>query len=682
MTPRARGGKNSSTKRGVPMRVVGIGASAGGLEAIRSILQALPASTGMAYIVVQHLDPEHKSMLVELLERTTQMPTIAIEDGVSMEPDHVYVIPENADVTVEDGVLRLQPRPRASGAHEPFNLLLTSMASALGERAVGVVLSGSDRDGLVGMAAIREGGGVVLAQDPSTAQYPSMPQHVIKAGLADAILSPEGIAERLASLTDAPNQPGARPKPALSPGRVAPEEPSSPRLLALAEGILPIADERAAVIVDKALGVRGFHGDVARFVTIPVGPATLDLARMAPPEVVLELRRMVDDAGKSGLRSASTVVATLGEVPTKVSVEVVPMTGEADCFYLVVFGEAESHEAAAVGDADVEPAQLGAARELAAVRLQLRDLLEEKGAITEELQSSVEESQSVNEELQTAKEELQSTNEELITVNDELQDRNTELIALNSDLTSLLMSVDIPIVVLGKDLEIRRFTPAAQKVLSVIPGDVGRPITDLRLKIDASDLPLTLRRVFESGEPHEQEVRDEDGHWYVLKVRVFRTDDGEAGGAVISLLGIDETKRASQEVDAALAFADAIFDTVREPLVVLDSGMRVSQANSAFYKAFRVSKRDTEGKQLAELGAGQWDLQALDDLLRMVSTEDTVFQDFRVTYRFPKIGSRTMLLNARRVVRPELGVHFVLLAMEDVTGREGADAPPSSPGSR
>src|SRR5438445_448798 len=146
---------------------------------------------------------------------------------------------------------------------------------------------------------------------------------------------------------------------------------------------------------------------------------------------------------------------------------------------------------------------------------------EELRSANEEKQSSNEELQSINEEMETAKEELQSTNEELTTVNEELQNRNDELSQLNNDLNNLLSSVNIPIVMLGNDLRIRRFTPLAEKIMNLIPGDVGRPITDIKSNLKSRDLKQSIAKVIETLEIHESQTEDTQGKLYSMRIRPY-----------------------------------------------------------------------------------------------------------------------------------------------------------------
>ena len=192
-------------------------------------------------------------------------------------------------------------------------------------------------------------------------------------------------------------------------------------------------------------------------------------------------------------------------------------------------------------------------RELAASRDYLQSIIQELEAANEELQSaneeilsSNEELQSTNEELDTAKEELQSTNEELTTVNDELQNRNDELSQVNSDLSNLLSSVNIPIVMLGNDLRVRRFTPVTEKVMNLIPTDIGRPITDIKSNLRAVDLRALVSRVMESLEIHESAVEDTSGRWYSMRIRPYRTMDNRIDGVVMVLIDLDSRRTRQQ----------------------------------------------------------------------------------------------------------------------------------------
>ena len=183
-----------------------------------------------------------------------------------------------------------------------------------------------------------------------------------------------------------------------------------------------------------------------------------------------------------------------------------------------------------------------ASEELQSTNEELETTNEELQSTIEELETTNEELQSTNEELETAKEELQSTNEELTTVNEELQNRNDELSKVNSDLSNLLSSVNIPIIMLGNDLRIRRFTPMAEKVMNLIPGDIGRPITDIKANVKTPDLKQAIQRVIDSLEIQEFRVEDNDGRWYSMRIRPYRTIDNKIDGVVMIFLDIDSRR--------------------------------------------------------------------------------------------------------------------------------------------
>jgi two-component system CheB/CheR fusion protein len=179
--------------------VVGIGASAGGLDAFKKLLKAIPDDSGMAYVLVQHLDPTHESMLPELLQKVTKIPVLEIADDIKVLPNHIYVIPSNKMMVATDGVLQLSPRPKTSKTERnlPIDLFFTSLAEVHREHAIGVVLSGTATDGTLGLKAIKDQGGITFAQDEASAAYGSMPQNAAAAGVVDYILPPEMIPQKL-----------------------------------------------------------------------------------------------------------------------------------------------------------------------------------------------------------------------------------------------------------------------------------------------------------------------------------------------------------------------------------------------------------------------------------------------------------------------------------------------------
>jgi two-component system, chemotaxis family, CheB/CheR fusion protein len=177
--------------------VVAIGASAGGLEAYTELFRALPVDAGMAFVVLQHLDPNHPSMLSEIIAKSTKLPVEEVKASQTIQPDHVYVIPPNAFITISAGVFSLTPRTKELGQHLAVNHFMRSLAGSRGTRAIGVILSGTGSDGTLGLESIKGEGGITFAQTPSSAKYGGMPQSAIDSGCVDFVLPPKEIAEEL-----------------------------------------------------------------------------------------------------------------------------------------------------------------------------------------------------------------------------------------------------------------------------------------------------------------------------------------------------------------------------------------------------------------------------------------------------------------------------------------------------
>jgi two-component system CheB/CheR fusion protein len=183
--------------------IVGVGASAGGLEAFRELLANLPTDTGMGFVLVQHLDPQHESALTTILQRATPLPLQEVTNKLPVEPNHVYVIPPNTDLSITAGVLTLRPRAKDRTPARSIDGFFEALAEDRHERAIGVILSGTASDGTLGLEAIKAEGGITFAQDDS-AKYESMPRSAVAAGCVDYVLSPKGIATELARIARHP----------------------------------------------------------------------------------------------------------------------------------------------------------------------------------------------------------------------------------------------------------------------------------------------------------------------------------------------------------------------------------------------------------------------------------------------------------------------------------------------
>jgi two-component system CheB/CheR fusion protein len=435
----------------------------------------------------------------------------------------------------------------------------------------------------------------------------------------------------------------------------------------------------AGVITDDRLHVIQVRGDTGAFLQLPPGDPTTDLTRLVRPGLLAPLRAAVRKArhDKAPVVEAGLSVRDDGHT-REVDLRVLPIrdpNGKEQC-WLILFEEPRAKAGArAKAKAAIVPKSnrdnetiLHLEQELRATRDYLQSIIESQEAATEELRSANEEAQATNEELDTAKEELQASNEELNTVNDELRARNLEQGTLNSDLRKLLESINIPLVMVGKNLQIRWFTPSMEPLLNLLPTDQGRPITDLH----SAAIP-NFRDLLQGALAGEQnkniEMQSPSGRWLSLRILPYRGLDNSIEGAIATLVDIDDLKRARD-------FAEAVVATVREPLLVLDAGLRVRTANQAFYGLFHIESRDVAGHQIYHIKGLHWDIPRLRDLLENILPRQSVMMDFELEQTYPGIGLRTLLLHAREI-RQSDGERMILLAVNDITAARSGEAPAS-----
>ncbi|HTP30114.1 MAG TPA: chemotaxis protein CheB [Anaeromyxobacteraceae bacterium] len=833
--------------------IVGIGASAGGLEALEAFLKNVPDRSGMAFVVIQHLDPTHKGAMVELLQRTTRMPVIQVEDNLKVVPDRVYVIPPNKDMSIYRGTLHLLPQAAPRGLNLPIDCFFRSLASDQQERSIGVILSGMGSDGTLGLRAIKEKAGAGFVQSLSSAKFDGMPSSAMEAGLADVVAPVEELPAKILAyrehapyisqpyvpsleqaqsaldkvlillrmhtgndfslykkstvyrrverrmglrqidkianyvryLRETPREiqllfeelligvtsffrdPGAwdhlsrEVMPALiaehSPGSVlrawvpgcstgeeayslaivfkeAMERQKTPKNLSLQvfatdldqegidkarQGLYPsniaadvsperlrrffLQEERGYrmskdiremvifapqnVIMDPPftkldiLSCRNlliylapetqkrlvplFHYSlnpggilllgsaetIAPFSTLfgpldgktrlyrrletgiptpPVEfPISFSLGKMAlqeapnlatPPPNFQALTEhlllqhyapaaiLVNDRGdiayisgrtgkylepavgranwnifamaRQGLRlDLSTAFSKAMRDGRQVTVKGVKVQTNGDTqtvnvmvhkleepkvlrgLVLIVIADAPPAEEprtrprpithrrdARLSDLEYE---LQLAREdVQTTREEMQTSQEELKSTNEELQSTNEELQSTNEELTTSKEEMQSLNEELQTVNHELQNKVDELSRSNSDMKNLLNSTDIATLFLDGELRVRRYTTQTARIIKLIPGDMGRPITDLVTELDYPDLADDAREVLRTLMFRETIAPTRNGHWFTVRIMPYRTLENVIDGVVVTFTDATAAKaleRAVQE---------------------------------------------------------------------------------------------------------------------------------------
>ena len=946
-------------------RIVGIGASAGGLEALTELLKHLPADPGMAFLVTQHLDPKHESALAALLGRVTNMVVCEAKHNARVEPNHVYVIPPNKVMRLAGRKLKVTSPKTESEARTPIDHLLNSLAEEEGDRAIGVILSGSGSDGTPGLRAVKAADGVTFAQDEKSSKYTPMPASALASGCVDCVLAPAEIARELIALAGRPlnaplpralataradgeerafeevlalmrqrvgvdfthykrqtlerriqrrmslakletlrgyvsylrNHPGEaqelfndilihvtgffrdpavftvlsrkvfpllvegreakdplriwvpgcatgeevysiamalveflaeksahfgaqifgtdinltaldrarsgfypagiaadvpesrlrqffvksdhgyrinksvrelcvfarhnivvdppfsnldliscrnlliylgpplqrkvfpvfhyalkpkgclllgatettgtfgdlfhlldkkckiygkkstlsrpvvsfghglpvpklEPRPETAEASSANIEPSLVEIQNQADRVVLTHFSPSGVVINRQMEVLQFRGRTAPYLEHPHGEANLNLLKMAREGLVIDLRNAVSSAFKENGRVRKENVrvrlnGSYGLVNIEITPFIVPPSQER--FYLVTF-EAVPDVAPAPGRKPPRRTERGEVpgtdlrgvqrlrEELATTRESLQAIIEEQEATNEELRSANEETmssneelQSTNEELETAKEELQSTNEELTTLNDELESRNSEMENVNNDLQNLMASVNIPVVIVGLDLRIRRFTTVAEQLLNLIPTDVGRPITDIKLKLDLPRLDALIGEVTDTLQTKEIEAKDQRGHWWSVRIRPYKTTDNKIDGAVIVFLDVHALKSFADQMHRGREFAGAIVNTVCEPLLVLDQGLKITAANPSFYRTFKVSPEETIGQRIYQLGNGQWDIPRLRELLEDILPRHSSFEDFEVKHDFPRIGKKQVRLNARQL---------------------------------
>ncbi|MEP6542028.1 ATP-binding protein [Microcoleus vaginatus GB1-A2] len=971
-----------------PFPIVGIAASAGGLEAFTELLAHLPVDTGMAFVLIQHLDPNHKSFLAQILSRTTQMPVNEVQDGVAVEPNQIYVIPPNTKMVVSKGVLELSPREKVYGKYMPGDAFFTSLAFDRGYKAIAVVLSGGDGDGSLGLMAIKAAGGMTYAQCEGTAKFDSMPNTAVATGNVDFVMPPQKIAEELTNYSRSSffNRPFPQTKAKESPAEgdalatifamlksttgvdfsqykpatvnrrierrmvlykienlhdyaehlqhnsaevkalyeeilihvtnffrdseafqklkelvfpaitqnksanapiriwvagcstgeevysiamclleflgdrvipppiqifatdigdttiakaragvysenqmidVSPERRSRFFIFqeegryrickairelcvfarqdlgsdppfanldlitcrnvliylgdSLQKKVMPIfhyslkstgflmlgtsestgkfsylfdsvhkkskiyakrlaakspsfsftpssyptvkEGERlkvhekvakrfdlqretdllilnryspAGVVVDEHMKILQVRGDIDPYLRMAAGTPDLNLLTMARAGLLLELRIAIYQAQMQNVtvRKEGLLVEAAGR-STLVNIEVMPFQPHTveERYYLVVFEEVLPTAgnfcniiSETCTNCDLEPENERLRQELATAnqakivaQAHLQSLIHEQEHLNEDLKianeeilSSNEELQSANEELETAKEEIQATNEELTTTNEELRSRYFEQSQLNNDLTNLLGTINIPVLMLAKDLQIRRFTLTAQTLFNLIPTDMGRPFSDIRSNIDVPDLEQMILQVIDTLESQERAVQTLSGYWYSLRIHPYRTTENEMDGVVMVLLDIDALKRSARTLEEARNYAEAIVEAVPTPLVALNADLQVNKANRAFYEMFQVSSSETANISLFELGNGQWHIPELREILEDILVSDVELQNFELDRLFENIGQKTMLLNACKL-EPEGGVSMILLSIEDITDRKHFD---------
>jgi two-component system CheB/CheR fusion protein len=426
-------------------------------------------------------------------------------------------------------------------------------------------------------------------------------------------------------------------------------------------------------IIDDKLNVVQIRGRTAPYLELSPGEPSQNLLKLAREGLIAGLGKAIRTARqKNTVAQEDGFRIEDGGRLRDVTIKVIPFkspSSSEERYFLVQFEEARPSGGPGAMSKPVKQSNGGTARlrrELVATKEYLQSIIENHAATLEELRASNEEAQAGNEELETAQEELESANEELNTLNEELKTSNVEFSQVNRDLTNLLESINIPLVMVGRDLRIRRFTRAIEPMLNLVASDVGRPITDFQPQVELPNLRHLLLDAMEGGNRKPRDIRDSHGRWYSLRVLPSPGPDGKTDGAVLELIDVDAAKR-------GLDFAEAIVETVREPLVILNQNLEVVKANKTFYQTFQSAREDTEWRLIYGLGNGQWNIPKLRELLENILPAHSTFRDFEVTHEFDAVGKKVMLLNASEIFNPNAQARTILLAIEDVTERKQAE---------
>lgn len=444
------------------------------------------------------------------------------------------------------------------------------------------------------------------------------------------------------------------------------------------------------VLINAEGQILQFRGATGAFLEPPTGKASFDLLKMAPEGLMLPLRAAIQVARRDNTTVCreNVQIRKYGDQRT-VNLRVIPLRNLKEQCLLVLFENAENGPVGKVkpptppfpkGKKDAASRITELEQELAETRDYLLSIQEQNESVTddlqassEELQSANEELQSINEELETSKEELESTNEELTTINEELVHRDAEQSRLNADLNNLQASLQTAILLLGRDLSIRRFSASAEKIFNLVAADLGRNFVSLRHHLNLPGLTDIITEVMETVIPRELEVKDHEGCWYSLHVRPYITLDKRIDGVVLVLNDIDDLKRHQQQIVASRDYAEAILRTLPVPFLILRADLRVDSASDVFYKAFDVDAKESEGRLIYELGNRQWDIPDLRKLLEDILPQKNYFNGYEVTHEFESLGRRTMLLNARQVDSMDGTPDRIVLAIEDITERTQAE---------
>jgi two-component system CheB/CheR fusion protein len=416
----------------------------------------------------------------------------------------------------------------------------------------------------------------------------------------------------------------------------------------------------AAVLVDDLLNVAHVHGRVGAFLEAPAGASPANLISMARGELAVAIRAAILKAKSEDRPVSKTLRVPHDGRTAELTIEVVAIRSRSDrrrC-YLILFNP----DSAAAAERDV------AARQLA---------LPQAGSAAvaraaAEPRSASEQLRRLNAELAAAKEELRSANAELVAVNGELRRGNADLNATNDDLSNLLSSAQIPILMTDRNLRVRRFTPPAESAFGLVAADVGRPLSTLELSIEAPFLREAVRAVISGFDAKQFEVRGRGDRWFSLWIRPYKTTASMIDGAVLSMIDVTEKRKGIRALEAARDYAEAIVDAVDDALLILNPHLKVTSASRYYYEMFRASPADVEGRSIYELDGGLWNDPVLRGLLTALADDEIPFSGREAEFEVPKLGHRTLTISGRVVPHDAQDERKLVVAIEDASLRKQA----------
>ena len=450
-------------------------------------------------------------------------------------------------------------------------------------------------------------------------------------------------------------------------GTAMPPAVTKPREAAaadLARRTLLQAFAPASVLTDLQGDILFVHGETGRYLRLAPGQPTHNVVDMSTESLQIDVRAALQKAAAGDLSpTRREVLHKVDDSVQTVTLSVRAIAGPEPSRSLLLFSFQELDPSPARGPtrrrkaaASTEAQRLQALEhELMLSKQTLGAMVEEQQISNEELQSTNEELQSTNEELQstneeleTSKEELQSVNEELVTVNSELQTKVEQLTGMQDDMKNLLDNINVGSVFLDRRLLIRRFTRDATSVFRLVPSDVGRPLADIRCDLQDVDLLGDAQAVLDTLTPLEREVRTTGNTWYLARIKPYRTVDNVIDGVVLTFNDVTERVLALA-MRQARDLAEAVVDTVYEPLVVLDDQLQVLTANRAFLDLFGGQPEGTLGRGFYEIANRQWDFAAMHELLDAVLTGQRPAEERALSHAFDGIGVQHLRVRTRRV---------------------------------